>query len=188
MIGEQAGVDGRVDGAGSDVVAGDAEGAELDGEVTHEHAQAALGGAVAGEVGEDHILVHGGNIDDAAGFFGVAQPADEGLGEKEGALEIDVEHGVVVLFGDVPEGGALFDAGVVDEDVAAAQLLPGLIDEVLGVGHLGDVGLDEDGLVAGSLDLGFGLVGGLDVVTVVDDAVGALLGAALGDGLTDAGP
>jgi len=64
--------------------------------------------------------VDGGDVDDAAGEFGVAEAADEGLGEEEGALEIDVEDGVVVCFGDVPEGGFLLDAGVVDENVAAA--------------------------------------------------------------------
>ena len=140
------GVDGGGDGAGSDVVDGDAERAELDGEVAHEHAHAALGRAVGGEVGEDHVLVDGADVDDAAGLFGVAQAADEGLGEEEGALEVDVEDGVVVLLGDVPEVGADLDAGVVDEDVAAAELLVGLVDQVLGVGDVGDVALDDDGL------------------------------------------
>ncbi len=85
----------------------------------------------------------GGDVDDAAGEFGVAQTADEGLGEEEGALEIDVEDGIVVGLGDVPEGGLFFYAGVVDEDVAAAELLVGLVDEVRGVGEVGDVGLDQ---------------------------------------------
>jgi hypothetical protein len=44
----------------------------------------------------------------------------EKWGKEEGSLEVDVEDGVVVLFGDVPEGGFDLDAGVVDEDVAAA--------------------------------------------------------------------
>ena len=106
LVVEQLGVDGGDDGAGGDVVDGDAERAEFDGEVAHEHAHAALGGAVGGEVGEDHVLVDGGDVDDAAGLFGVAEAADEGLGEEEGALEVDVEDGVVVGFGDVPEVGA----------------------------------------------------------------------------------
>ena len=80
--------------------------------------------------------------------------ADEGLGEEEGAFEVDVEDGVVVLLGDVPEGGFDLDAGVVDEDVAAAELLVGLVDEVLRVGEDGDVGLDEDGFAAGGFDFG----------------------------------
>ena len=95
----------------------------------------------------------GGDVDDAAGAFGVAEAADEGLGEEEGALEVDVEDGVVVGLGDVPEGGGLLDAGVIDEDVAAAELLVGLVYEVLGVGEFGDVGLDQDGLATGCGDL-----------------------------------
>ena len=145
LVVHQLGVDGGGDGTGGDVVDGDVEWAEFDGEVAHEHAHAALGGAVGGEMGEDHVLVDGGDVDDAAGLFGVAKAADEGLGEEEGALEVDVEDGVVVGFGDVPEVGALLDAGVVDEDVAAAELCVGLVDEVLRVGEVGDVGLDEDG-------------------------------------------
>ena len=69
---------------------------------------------------EDHVLVDGADVDDSAGLFGVAKPADEGLGDEERALEIDVEDGVIVGLGDVPEVGAFLDAGVVDEDVATA--------------------------------------------------------------------
>ena len=137
-------------------------------------------------MGEDHVFVYGGNVDDAAGFFGVAEFADEGLREEEGAFEIDVEDGVVVGFGDVPEVGALFDAGVVDEDVAGTELLPGLLDEVGAVGEVGDVGVDHDGLAAGGGDLVDGGLGLLDVVAVVDDEVCAFLRETLCYGLTDA--
>ena len=63
-------VDGGGDGSGGDVVDGDVVGAELDGEVAHDHAHGSLGGAVGGEVGEDHVLVDGADVDDAAGLFG----------------------------------------------------------------------------------------------------------------------
>ena len=79
----------------------------------------------------------------------LAELADEGLGEKERALEIDVHDLVEVLLGDVPEVGSDFDAGVVDEDVAAAVLGVGLVDKGLGLGNFGDVGLEDDGLAAG---------------------------------------
>jgi hypothetical protein len=92
--------------------------------------------------------VDGADVDDAAGKLGIAEAANEGLGEEEGALEVDVEDGVVVLLGDLPEGGFDLDAGVVDQDVAAAELLVGLIDEVLGVREDGDVGLNEDGFAS----------------------------------------
>ena len=131
--------------------------------------------------------MHGGDVDDAAGLLGVAQLADEGLGEKERALQVHVEDGIVVLLGDVPESGALLDAGVVDEDVAAAELLPRLVNEVLGVSKNRDVGPDHDGFAARDLDLAASAFGGVDVVAVVDDAVGTLLGEAFGDCLADAG-
>jgi hypothetical protein len=72
--------------------------------------------------------VDGGDVDDAAGLVGDEEALDEGLGKEEGAFEVDVEDGVVVGFGDVAEVGGLLDAGVVDKDVAAAELGVGLVD------------------------------------------------------------
>ncbi len=63
----------------------------------------------------------------------------------------------------------------------------GLLDEVLGVGEFGDVGLHHDAFAAGGVDLVAGLVGLLDVVAIVDDAVCAFLRETLRDGLTYAG-
>ena len=121
------------------------------------------------------------------GCLAAMRRLDEGLGEEEGALEIDVEDGVVVGFGDLPEGGFDLDAGVVDEDVAAAELLVGLVDEALGVGEVGDVGLDGDGFAAGGFGFGFGVRGLLGVVAIVDDYGCAFAGEADGDGLADSG-
>jgi len=109
------------------------------------------------------------------------------LREEERALEVDVHDEVEVGFGDVPEVGAFFYAGVVDEDVAGTELLPGGVDERVAVGDAGDVGADHDGFPAGGVDFVGGGLGLLDVVAVVDDAVRAFLCEALGDGLADAG-
>ena len=120
------------------------------------------------------------------GLFGGLELAYEGLCEEEGTLEVDVEDGVVVGFGDVDEVRVLLDARVVDEDVAGAKLLPRLLDEVGAVGEVGDVGVDQNGFASSSGDLvrcGLRLV---NVVAVVDDAVRAFLREALGDGLADA--
>lgn len=86
---EERFIDRRGDGAGCDVVDGDAEGAEFDGEVAHHHAHAAFAAAVGGEAGEGHVFVDGTDVDDAAWLFGVAQAADEGLGEEERSTKID---------------------------------------------------------------------------------------------------
>jgi hypothetical protein len=77
-------------------------------------------------------------------------------------------------------------AGVVDEDVASAKLLPGLLDQVLDVGGFGDVGLNEDGLAAGGLDLVLGVLGALDVTALVNDDGGAFTAETDGDGLANA--
>ena len=108
--------------------------------------------------------------------------------DEEGAFEVEVEDGVVVGFGDVPEVSAFLDAGVVDEDVAAAELIPGGVDEGLAAGGFGDVGLHGDGLSA-SLggDLFLGIFGAFGVAVVVDDEGCAFAGEADGDGLADAG-
>src|SRR5438270_319755 len=68
---EQALVDGRNDGAWSDVVDRDVMRAEFDGEVAHQHSERAFARRVAVEVREDHVLVDGGDVDDAAGLLGV---------------------------------------------------------------------------------------------------------------------
>lgn len=102
---------------------------------------------------EGYVLVHGADVDDSAGPLQSAQAANEGLGEEERSLEVDVENLVVVLLGDVPESRALFNAGVVDEDVAGTELLPGLIDEPLGVFQLRDVCFQNDDLASSSFNL-----------------------------------
>jgi hypothetical protein len=94
---------------------------------------------------------------------------------------------VEVLLGDGLDGGELVDAGVVDEDVEAAVVLDGRVDDALGFrGGLGDVAAHGDGLAAGRGDGGdngvrAGLAGG-----VVDDDGCAFRGERLGDGGSDA--
>ena len=93
---------------------------------------------------------------------------------------------VEVLLGDLLERRHLVDAGVVDQDVEMAVSLDGGVDDGLGVGGLGDVALDGDGLAAGGGDglddlVGAGLAGG-----VVDDDGRAVGGQRLGDGGADA--
>ena len=156
-------------GAGGYVVDGDADGAELHGEIAHEHAHAALGRAVAGEIREDHVLVDGRNVDDAARLFGVYELLTKALGEEEAGFEVGVEDEIVVGLGGLKEGRVALDAGVVDEDVAAAELSVGLFDEVLDVGGLGDVGLEDDAFAACGFDFGADSLGSVGVAEEVDD-------------------
>ena len=75
---------------------------------------------------EGKIFVDGADVDDFSGALGLHQIADHGLGYEKQALQIYVEHEIVVGFGDVPKTGALFDAGVIHEDIEFADLRHGL--------------------------------------------------------------
>ena len=97
------------------------------------------------------------------------------LGQEEGGLEVDVQDSVPVVHGVGEEvAGAAGDAGVVVEDVDAAEALDGGCDQPIEVGQVRDVGLDGQRTAAGRLDLAGGLLGQLGA-QVGDDDAGALL-------------
>ena len=92
---------------------------------------------------------------------------------EQQAEHVDVELLVEVLVGDGLDGGELVDAGVVDQDVEAAIVLDGGVDDALRVGGLGDVAptataLPPASVMASTTTVGAGLAGG-----VVDDDGGA---------------
>ena len=64
------------------------------------------------------------------------------LRAEEGALEIYLQHFLVLLLGGVKDVRAGFDAGVVDHHVEPAELGDGGVDELLQVGDFADVGVD----------------------------------------------
>ena len=82
----------------------------------------------------------------------------EGLGEEEGALEVDVQHRVPVRLAHAHEQAVLGDAGVVDQDVHLAGGRQDLLRGGLHAGGLGDVGGEGPGLAPQRLGLlhGFG--------------------------------
>ena len=158
-------------------------GAELLGEHAGDGIDRALGAGVDRAVRRRHAADDGADVDDAGAF---AEVLDRGLRGEQEAEDVDVEHLVEVFFGDGLDGRELVDAGVVDEDVEAAEVLDGGVDDALGLGGLGDVAADGDGLAAGGGDggddgVGAGLAGG-----VVDDDGGAFGGERFGDGGADA--
>ena len=108
------------------------------------------------------------------------------LSAVEGALQVDRQHPVVLLFGRVEDRGPGLDAGVVDHDVNPAELLDGGVDQALEVIHLADVGLDADRPFAQCHDLSFEILRGLLVRHVVDDDVGAGGGETEHHSLSDA--
>ncbi len=78
---------------------------------------------------EGQFFVDAAEGDGFSAGLGLATVIDESLGDEERAFEIYVEHKIVVGFGDFPEIGAAFEAGVVDEDVDAAEGSDGVVDE-----------------------------------------------------------
>ena len=89
--------------------------------------------------------------------------------------------------GRVQDRGPGLDAGVVDEDVQAAEVGDRRLDQAAQVLDLAHVGLDADDLVTEGLHLGLDLDLGLLVRDVVDHDVGAEPGQGQDHRLADAG-
>ena len=94
------------------------------------------------------------------------------LGELEDAGEVDLQDVVPVFEGDVFGGGAEDGAGVVDEDVDAAERVVDLGEEVFGAGGGGEVGLEGVRRCHRRLDGGGGVVGGAAVAVAGDGGSG----------------
>ena len=70
-----------------------------------------------------------------------------------GAVEVDVDDGVPLLFGHLPDASPAEHAGVGHHDVQATELLHGVGDDLLLGGQIPDVELAADRLASGGLDL-----------------------------------
>ena len=110
----------------------------------------------------------------------------EGLGDEEEAFEIDVEDGVEIGFAGVPEIGAAFKSGVVDEHVEFAELYRSVGNEFLAVTDAADVTLESRQLCAEFPDAGDDCVGSGFVRAVAERDRGAFRGESLCDGQADA--
>ena len=111
--------------------------------------QGELGGGVGQHVGDGDLAADGGDVDDG----GAAWPAGQGRlgahvreglpGGVERGEEVDL-HGALEGFDGLRLDGAdLDDAGVVDEEVDAAEAGDGLGDEAAALVGFGEVGGDE---------------------------------------------
>ena len=98
-----------------------------------------------------------------------------GLADEKRALEVHPQHAVEVGFRQREEIGAVNDAGIVDQDVDAAERAAGFRDHVLGRLRIADIGVDELGLAEGARRrlAGFGIdVGDGDARALGDVAPG----------------
>ena len=111
--------------AGSDGVYVDAPASPLVAQGLGQQGDAPLGGGVGGDGEAAEEGLHGGDVDDLAISLLQHLPARQ-LAQLKGGGEVDLQHGVPVLHGELLAGVAALDAGAVDQDVdLAAQQLQG---------------------------------------------------------------
>ncbi len=93
-----------------------------------------------------------GHVHEGAGIL-LAEMRGAGAAHVEGAVEMDVEHVLPVRVAHPVEDRVAQDAGIVDQDVDAAEGVERGLDDRLGVLRLGDRERRGDRLAAGLLDL-----------------------------------
>src|SRR5262249_61629310 len=111
------------------------------------HAGDAFGEAIGGIPGHWPVLVHRGNVDDAAAIALLDHLLGCELRAEEGALEIDRQHLVILILSGVEDRSSRFYASVVHHDVQPTELAYRRIDEFLQVGELAYVGIDANRLL-----------------------------------------
>ena len=87
--------------------------------------------------------------------FDSVAPVRTGVPQRrEVPLEVHPDDGVPLLLGGVDQHPVADEAGVVDEDVEAAERVDCLLHHRLGLGEVGDIGTVGHRLTAERLDLG----------------------------------
>ena len=113
------------------------------------------------------------------------------LAHPEHGVEVGAQHPVHLVGIETVEAFGTARpvvAGVVDQDVQAAEPADGVVDDLFARLARPEVAGDEHGSPPGRLDQGLGRVGvGLFVGQVVDGDVGALAGVGDRDGAADPG-
>jgi hypothetical protein len=118
------------------------------------------------------------DVDDAGAL---AELLHRRLGGEQEPQDVDVEHLVELVLGDVRDRREFIDAGIVDQDVEAAVGRDRGVDYALRLGGLRDVAVRGDGLAARLLDDAHDGVGALLARRIVDDDRGAFGRQGLGD-------
>src|SRR5215831_12131355 len=112
-----------------------------------------LGGVVLQVAAACYDGAHGGDVNDG-GALGAAHQRNRRLGTKDVAHQVDVEDLFPARRARLVDLLVFADAGIVDEDVEAPELLRGTVDEVEACGLGTNVSLREGDLGAGGLELG----------------------------------
>src|SRR5437763_2395002 len=112
-----------------------------------------LGGVVLQIAAARDDGTYGGDVNDGAALVATHQ-RNRRLGTEDVAHQVDAEDLVPARCARLVDLLVFADAGVVDEDVEAPELLRGTVDEVEAGGLATDVSLREVDLGAAGLDLG----------------------------------
>src|SRR3712207_2191762 len=182
--------------AGRDGVDGDAQPAGLAGALhlvsglagqrLGQAQQPGLGRGVVRLADAAHLADDRGDHHDPPGAA-LQHVPERGLGQVEGARQVDVDDPAPVVVGHLQHGAVGGDAGVVDQDVEATVLLDDLGDGAPAVVGVGDVALVHGEALVGEVvaELLAEALGGLVVAAVTGGGVGALGGHAAADGRAD---
>jgi MerR family transcriptional regulator/heat shock protein HspR len=147
-----------------------------------------LAGNVGQKVGNGDFTSDGGDVNDGGGAIvrNTEHVGKRRLCGVEGGEEVGGHGATVGGEGLVFDGADLDDAGVVDEDVDATEVGDGVIDEIFGLGGVGEVGGDEKDRLGGADSVAFeqGVAGGDELVDVAggEDEATAAAAKAFGEG------
>ena len=170
--------------AGVHQVDGDAARPELAGQAAIERQQRRLRHRIYGDPAERHALGEPrADRDDAAA---IGQMGDRRLRGEDDRADVHGEQGIDIgkaLLGDEPAAG---DAGIVHEDVEAAEAVRRFVDRALHRRRIGAVGLDRDAAPTHGLDRAHYLGGAVGGALVGDGDIRPLVGERQRNGGTDA--
>lgn len=178
----------RADGGDADAFV-----AELGVEAFGESYESEFAGDVREHVRHGELAADAGDVDDGCVLvsgFAVEQMRERGVGGVKRGEEVGGHGSAIGGDGLVFYGADFEDAGVVDEDVDAAEVADGVVDEQGGLGGVGEVGGDEEDIVGGQDGAAIeeGVAGGDEFFDVAsgEDEFGSGAGVAFGEGEAEA--
>ncbi len=110
----------RIDEARRDGIDPDAVAGEVAGERAGEIDDAALGGGIGEGIPRAAQPHDGGDIEHRGPCPSETHERQQGEGDENGAVEVDVDHLAVAIEGQLVDGGGIEDGGVVDQYVDAS--------------------------------------------------------------------
>src|SRR4051794_5297875 len=148
VVGDELGADGaRLDERDPDVTLGDLLAQRL-----AEGADRPLGRAVDAVAGARDAARHRADVDDVARAL-LEHDRQRGVRAVQKPEDVDLDHRAPLVGRRVDDRAEQHHAGVVDEDVEAAELGVGALDEGARLCLVGDVGRDGERAAAGAVDL-----------------------------------